>query len=211
LYFLNYFFNKLIIKINKFKQQNKMALPFRQDQSPIQAYLRDNLRERIVCDKQELMKFFSPENQNALMGKIRELTFQRLQVKIPPQPRIALEKIQVDVFDFFPKGDTEAWNKMVITESLSKIRMNAQLSSVHLTKQLRGRNPLPARLPREEELIRGDQSLDLTAGIIKRGLAGRPRRSRREGLINFLTNSSSDFTFAKNIGDRSCESENRIS
>jgi hypothetical protein len=188
-----------------------MALPFRQDQSPIQAYLRDNLRERIVCDKQELQKFFSPENQNMLMEEIREITFQRMKVKIPPQPRIALEKIQVDMFDFYPKGDTQAWNKMVLTEAYSKIRMNAQLSSVHLTKQLRGRNPLPARLPREEELIRGDKSLDLTAAIIKRGLSGRPRRSRREGLINFLTNSSSDFTFAKNIGDRSCESENRIS
>ena len=187
-----------------------MALSFRQDQSPIQAYLRDNLRERIVCDKEQLMLFFSRENQSMLMDKIREITFQRMQVKIPPQPRIALEKIQVDIFDFYPKGDTQAWNKMVLTEAYSKIRMNAQLSSVHLTKQLRGRKPLPARLPREEELIRGDQSLDLTAGIIKRGLAGRPRRSRREGLINFLTESSSNFTFAKNIGDRSCESENRM-
>lgn len=187
-----------------------MALSFRQDQSPIQAYLRDNLRERIVCDKQELMNFFSPQNQNMLMEKIREVTFQRLQVKIPPQPRIELEKIQVKAFDFYPKGDVQAWNKMVITESLSIIRMNAQLSSVQLTKQLRGRKPLPARLPREEELIRGDKSLDLTAGIIRRGLAGRPRRSRREGLITFLTESSSNFTFAKNIGDRSCESENKI-
>ena len=187
-----------------------MALSFRQDQSPIQAYLRDNLRERIICDKEELSKFFSTGNQNLLMTQIRDLTFQRLQVKIPPQPRIALEKIQVDVFDFFPKGDVQAWNKMVITESLSTIRMNSLYSSVHLTKHLRGRNPIPARLPREDELIRGDKSLDLTAGIIKRGLAGRPRRSRREGLINFLTNSSSTFTFAKNIGDRNCDSENRI-
>lgn len=187
-----------------------MALSFRQDQSPIQAYLRDNLRERIVCDKKELLDFFSPENQGLLMNQIRELTFQRMKVRIPPQPRIALEKIQVDIFDFYPKGDVEAWNKMVLTESMNKIRMNSLLSSVQLTKQLRARNPLPARLPREEELIRGDQSLDLTAAIIKRGLAGRPRRSRREGLINFLTESSNNFTFAKNIGDRSCDSENRI-
>ncbi len=187
-----------------------MALPFRQSQSPIQAYLRDNLRERMVCDKEELSNFFSAQNQSMLMERIRELTFQQLQVKIPPQPRIVLEKIQVEVFDFYPKGDVQAWNKMVLTESLSKIRMNAKLSSVQLTKQLRGRKPLPARLPREEELIRGDKSLDLTAAIIKRGLSGRPRRSRREGLITFLTESSSKFTFAKNIGDRTCESENKI-
>lgn len=187
-----------------------MALNFRQKQSPIQAYLRDNLRERIICDKKQLTLFFSEENQRFLAGELQKMVFERMNLRIPLQPRIALEKVQVEIFDFHPKGNAAGWNQMTLTECYSKVRMNAQLSSVHLTKQLRGRNPLPARLPREEELIRGDQSLDLTPAIIKRGLSGRPRRSRRDGLITFLQNSSDNFTFAKNIGDRSCASENRI-
>lgn len=187
-----------------------MALNFRQKQSPIQAYLRDNLRERIICDKQQLQLFFSDQNQRYLENELQKMVFERMNLKIPVQPRIALEKVQVEMFDFHPKGNAAGWNQMTLTECYSKVRMNAQLSSVHLTKHLRGRNAIPARLPREEELIRGDQSLDLTAGLIKRGLSGRPRRSRREGLINFLQNSSDSFTFAKNIGDRSCASENRI-
>jgi len=187
-----------------------MAKNFRQKQSPIQAYLRDNLREKIICDKEQLLIFFSEANQLALSRKIQQLVLQNFGLRIPLQPREALEQIQVYVFDFNPTGNAATWNENTIKECLSNIRMNSQLSSLQLTRHLRGRNALPTRLPREDELIRGDKSLDMTASIIKRGLSGRPRRSRREGLVNFLLQSSDQFTFAKNIGDRNCTSQNKM-
>ena len=157
-----------------------------------------------------------------------------MEENIPLQPDAEVVEFMIQAMDYYPVGSMIDWNVLTAKFAAKNIRKNILLDRRWKQRQVQRRNqapvgntegchprdfticsqrwrtnsrpiPLPRLLPVDTS-IRGDKSIDLTDQIIARGMSGRPRLSRRHGLVNFLTDSANNFYFK----DRSSASQTRL-
>lgn len=202
--------------------------------SRLQDYFRDHRQNAITVDLAMVDRFFQPANRPVVQKLIRDKIMDEMNVEIPIQPDAEVVEFMIKAMDYYPVGTFIDWNILTAKLASKNIRKNILLdrrwkqryeqrtkqAPVGITDGCHPRDfnicsqrwrtnsrpiPLPRPLPLDTS-IRGDKSIDLTDQIIARGMSGRPRVSRRHGLINFLTESSNNFYFK----DRSSASQTRL-
>ena len=202
--------------------------------SRLHDYFKTHRQNAITVDLQSVDRFFRQDNREVVQYLIREKVYKDMNVKIPNQPDAEVVEFMIQAIDYFPVGTFLDWNILTAKLSYKNIRKNILLDrrwkqrfeqrtdqapigntdgchprDFTICSQRWRTNSKPIPLPRPLPLdtsIRGDKTIDQTDGIIARGMAGRPRVSRRHGIVNFLTESANNFYFK----DRSSSSQTRL-
>jgi hypothetical protein len=202
--------------------------------SRLQDYLKTHRQNALTFDLENLDVFFRRDNRRVLQHMIYDKILKEMNVQIPEQPDAELVEFMIEAIDYFPTGTFLDWNVLTTKFAAKNIRKNLLLDRRWKQRfEQRTRNmpisnddrchprnfelcsqrwrtgsnaiPLPRPLPLDTS-IRGDKTPDLTNQIIARGMSGRPRVSRRHGLVNFLRDSAENH-YWKN---RSVESQTRL-
>ena len=202
--------------------------------SRLQDYFRDHRQNAITVDLQSVDLFFQQRNRMIVQKMIHDKVLNDMEEDIPLQPDAEVVEFMIQAMDYYPVGTYIDWNVLTAKFAAKNIRKNILLDRRWKQRQEQRRNqapvgntegchprdfticsqrwrtnsrpiPLPRPLPIDTS-IRGDKSIDLTDQIIARGMSGRPRLSRRHGLVNFLTDSANNFYFK----DRSSASQTRL-
>ena len=202
--------------------------------SRLQDYFKDNRQNALTVDLQSVDMFFKQENRRVIQHLIHDKILKDMNIRIPPQPDSELVEFMILAIDYYPVGTFLDWNSLTAKLAGKNIRKNILLdrrwlqryqqrtvqAPIGSTEGCHPRDfticsqrwrtnsrsiPMPRPLPLDTN-IRGDKTIDMTDQIIARGMSGRPRVSRRHGLINFLTESANNFYFK----DRSSSSQTRL-
>ena len=202
--------------------------------SRLQDYFKTHRQNSLTVDLESVDRFFRQDNRRVIQHLIYSKILREMDVKIPMQPDAELVEFMIQAIDYYPVGTFLDWNVLTAKLAGKTIRPNLLLDrrwkqrfeqrraqapvgptdgchprDFSICSQRWRTNSRPIPLPRPlpiDTSIRGDKSIDLTDQIIARGMSGRPRVSRRHGLVNFLTDSANNFYFK----DRSSASQTRL-
>lgn len=202
--------------------------------SRLQDYFTNHRQNALTVDLGTLEIFFRQDNRRVIQHLIHDKIMKDMNISIPLQPDAEVVEFMIMAIDYYPVGTFLDWNTLTAKLAGKNIRKNILLDRRWKQRQEQRRaqapvgntegchprdftlcsqrwrtNSRPISAPRPlpiDTSIRGDKSIDLTDSIIKRGMSGKPRVSRRHGLVNFLTESANQFYFK----NRSSASQTRL-